>query len=200
MNVAPTPKWLKLRKGFTLAELLICLAIIGVIATFVIPKIMVGFQNQQNLSKAKEVAAMITSAFQKAQMDGIITGNTKPSDLTPYMNYVKYDTSGTVIDNTPTLSFSTCNSTSPCIILHNGGVLWFADNTTFTSSTVPLGGIIAFRFDPDYQNNTLSTADGPLKVIQFILYYDGFLTTRGLVRPGSWFGGPSTFDPSWFSF
>ena len=198
--MSPPPKWLKRRKGFTLAELLISLALLGVIATFTIPKVMVGFQNQQSLAEAKETVAMMTGAFQKAQADGIITGDTRLSDLTPYLNYVKSDTSGTIIDNIPLVSTTICSSGDICLILHNGGVLVLHNNYTFTGSGLPYGGALEFTFDPDYQNNTTSTADGPLKAVQFDLYYDGFLTTRGQTRPGSGFGGPSTLDPSWFSF
>jgi prepilin-type N-terminal cleavage/methylation domain-containing protein len=121
----PPPKSRKRFKGFTLAELLIALAILGVIATFTIPKIITGSQNGQKLAAAKEVASMISGAYQQAQAAGIITGSSKPSDLTPYMNYISLDTSGTVIDAPLTAASYTCNSTNPCIKLANGGVLWF---------------------------------------------------------------------------
>ncbi len=111
-----------MKTGFTLAELLISIAILGVIATFAIPKIMASSQNGQNVTKAKEAAAMLTGAYQRAQLDGIVTASTKPSDLTPYLNYVKINTSGTVIDAQPTVSFRICAAASPCAKLHNGGV------------------------------------------------------------------------------
>lgn len=195
---------LRMEKGFTLAELLISLAILGVIATFTIPKILSSMQNGQNVSKAKEVAAMISGAYQKAQLDGVITGTTKPSDLTPYFNYISLDTSGTLIDNLPTFASSTCNSSTPCLKLHNGGVLWLQDISTF-GGTSNLN-VIEFRFDPDASNRTTSTADGPLKAVQFTLYYDGFITTRGVIKTGSVCssgslgGANASLDPSWFTW
>ena len=76
--------------GFTLAELLIALVILGLIATFTIPKVLQSQQNAQYKSSAKEVASMISGAYQAA----LSTGKNKiyVYDLTPYMNYVAVDT------------------------------------------------------------------------------------------------------------
>jgi prepilin-type N-terminal cleavage/methylation domain-containing protein len=191
------------KKGFTLAELLIALAILGVIATFTIPKILSAQQNSRNVAEAKEVAAMISGAFQKAKLDGVVSSTTKPSDLTPYMNYVSIDTSGKVIDAPPLGTTATCDSSNPCIKLHNGGYLWFLDIVNFGGTTSL--NCLAFIFDPDPSNNTSSTADGPLKAVQFQLYYDGFLTTRGQAKAGSTTSGggsfgPGAYDPSWFTW
>jgi prepilin-type N-terminal cleavage/methylation domain-containing protein len=188
--------------GFTLAELLVALAILGIIVTFTIPKVLVTGQEQQKVAVAKEVAAMISGAFQQAKAAGIVSANTKPRDLTPYMNYVSVDTSGSLVDAIPGNASNTCNSTSLCLKLHNGGVLWF-QNWQFggTSSLYT----IEMSYDPDGSQNTTSTADGPLKAVQFTLYYDGFLTTRGYTKPNScniWdctgLQPNSTLDPSWF--
>jgi prepilin-type N-terminal cleavage/methylation domain-containing protein len=189
--------------GFTLAELLIALAILGVIATFTIPKILSAQQNGQKVAAAKEVASMISGAFQQANLDGVITSASIPSDLLAYMNYVSVDTSGTVIDTTPRLASGTCDSSHPCIKLHNGGYLW-CDDASFDGTTSL--NAIEFRFDPDPANNTTSTADGPLKAVQFTLYYNGSLTTRGQIKPGTTNSSSANFtihpdyDPSWFSW
>jgi type II secretory pathway pseudopilin PulG len=180
---------------------LIALAILGVIATFTIPKIFSGQQNGQNNAKAHEVAAMISGAFVQAQQAGIVTSTTKPSDLTPYMNYMSLDSSGTVIDSVPTGSTSVCNAGTPCIKLHNGGMLWLFNTESFGGVT-PVN-VIAFRFDPDLSNNTTSTADGPLKAVEFELYYNGQITSRGLIKSGTTgsSGGYAVIaDPSWFSW
>ena len=189
--------------GFTLAELLIALAILGVIATFTIPKILVSQQNSQNVAKAKEVAAMITAAYQKAQLDGIVSASTKPSDLTPYMNYVALITDGRTIDSHPTDTSRICNASSPCVSLHGGGILLFTDWNYFGPCTAL--NLIEFDFDPDGVYSG-SAADSPGKSIQFSLYYNGQLTTRGQVKPNSCDQGGcvvqpnSALDPSWFRF
>jgi hypothetical protein len=82
-------------------------------------------------------------------------------------------------------------------------MLWFYSEAFTTSSTLRA---IEFRFDPDPINNTTSTADGPLKAVQFTLYRDGFLATRGLLCSGSIYpsfadgGTDGSCDPSWFSW
>ncbi|HEY9745532.1 MAG TPA: prepilin-type N-terminal cleavage/methylation domain-containing protein [Oculatellaceae cyanobacterium] len=49
--------------GFTLAELLIALSILGLIATFTIPKVLVAQQDMTYRANAKDVAAAISAAY-----------------------------------------------------------------------------------------------------------------------------------------
>ncbi len=191
--------------GFTLAELLISLAILGVIATFTIPKILSTQQNGQYNAEAKEVAAMISGAYQQAQLAGSVDANTKSGDLTPYMNYLKYDTSGILIDSHPGGDSRTCDAVNPCIWLHGGGVIWLQNLSSFGGVTN--NHMIEFTFDPDGAYSG-SSADSPGKAVQFSLYYNGFLTTRGKVKPSSCDSLYSSctinpnpaYDPSWFSW
>lgn len=190
--------------GFTLAELLIALAILGVIATFTIPKLLATQQHQQHTAQAEEVAGMFAGAFQQAKMAGTVTANTKPSDLTPYMNYVSLITDGTVIDAPPGGASHTCDATYKCLKMANGGVLWLQDWSFGGTGSLYT---IEISYDPDPVNNTTDTADGPLKAVQFTLYYDGFITTRGNTKSNScnvWdctgMEPNSSLDPSWFNW
>jgi prepilin-type N-terminal cleavage/methylation domain-containing protein len=195
--------------GFTLAELLIALAILGELATFTIPKILTAQQSTASRAKAKEVAGMISGAYQMAQFNGIVTSSTKPSDLTPYMNYVKMDTSGTLVDAHPMWAgtagggASACVAGNPCIKLQNGGTLFLQDDTNFGGTSTL--NVIAFSFDPDGTSSG-TTNDGSGKAIQFELYYNGQLSTRGTMKSGSTSSAGaivsfnSGYDPSWFSW
>ena len=72
--------------GFTLAELLIALVILGVIATFTIPKVLSSQQSNQWKSQAKEVASMISGAYSVYQSENSASASTTTADLSPSMN------------------------------------------------------------------------------------------------------------------
>ena len=188
--------------GFTLAELLISLAILGVIATFTIPKIMAGQQNSQYNAEAHDTIGMISQAFQMAQRDGLINANTTQGALTPYMNYVRFETTGSIDHN---YGFGSINCVSGsfigCLSLHNGGRL-LVDNSSFggTSAT----NALSFYFDPDGKV-TDGTTNGPGKSIIFQIYYNGQVVTNGTrdkVYCANWGCGGVVLgtDAPWFSW
>lgn len=185
--------------GFTLVELLIALAILGVIATFTIPKILTAQQNERNEAIAKETAAMISAAYQQAQHEGVAQADMVGYTLTQYMNYVSADTTS-IIDDRPGIASYDCASQS-CIKLHNGGVLLFRSGESFGGTGADNG--IPIIFDPDGVYSG-STADSPGKSVIFVLYYSGKLTSFGFIPPPCFYSsiapiGPAP-DPSWFSW
>jgi prepilin-type N-terminal cleavage/methylation domain-containing protein len=189
-------------QGFTLAELLVSLLILAEIATFTIPKILTSSQSTQSNAITKEAAAMMTAAFQQAQLSGSITASTKPSDLTPYLNSVSFDTSGASIDALPGYASDTCTIGHPCLRLHSGAAVWLSDNNTFGGTANNYA--LQFAIDPDGQLKG-TTSDGPSKAIKFVLYYNGRLSTVGTADATTCnssvcpFGAPAaTNDPSWF--
>jgi len=184
-------------KGFTLAELLVSLLILGEIATFTIPKILISQANQTNIARAKEVSGMISGAFQQAQMAGIVNSSFSSSGLVPYLNYVKLDTSSNLVDAHPTTSSASCSAAGPCLILHNGAVIQMF-NASFSGTNTT--NTIEVRIDP--QGNYSGVADS----LQYEIYYGGRLTTRGQALSGSvnsnspGYGPCAACDPSWFSW
>ena len=190
--------------GFTLAELLIALAILGVIATFTIPKVLQSQQNSQWKSSAKEAVAMLSGAYQAYQSKNTLSASTLSSDLTPYMNYVRLVTTGT-IDHVTGQSTLNCSDTAnqQCIALHSGAIM---DLPTGNSFGVGDASHYIFMFyDPDgrYSGNTT----GPGKSMVFDLHYNGRVTSSDQ-RQGSdvtfiW-GTPETYGPDpvadWFSW
>ncbi|HEY9745737.1 MAG TPA: type II secretion system protein [Oculatellaceae cyanobacterium] len=193
------------QSGFTLAELLIALAILGVIATFTIPKVLISGQNGEYNAKAKEAVAMISEAYIAYQKDNVVDENTGIASLTPYLNYVTYLPNGTQIDGMPGAGPATCtasNQTFPCILLHNGAVLRYrAINGGFgTSGATPQHRVSWFEIDPDgYQNN--HPTDG--KAINFFLSESGHLRDNANVLPNS-SNQNSNYNPDvvpdWFSW
>jgi len=195
--------------GFTLAELLIALAILGVIATFTIPKVLLVQQNQQYKAIGKEFAGMIEGAYQQYQLRNTVTAATQPSDLVPYMNYVNHDTTS-IIDHAQTVTSTggvlACNSSQgagnyTCYTLHNGAKFLIRD--------YPFGGMspsnaIYFFLDPDGKV-TDGTTNGPGKSVVFWLYLNGHITTWGgldasVDNNGDIYSPQPAYDPPWFSW
>lgn len=187
--------------GFTLAELLIALAILGEIATFTIPKIISSQQNGSYNAKSKEVAAMFSSAYQLYRLDNTVAATTGVKDLTPYMNYVALDSISS-IDDVPGYGSKSCNSPYLCLKLHNGGMIQY--NTAENFSTLGTSNVINIMFDPDgvYSGSTT----GPSKGIRFFIFVNGRLTswsgTDSNTRSSesTWNGPFPSRDPSWFSW
>ena len=193
--------------AFTLAELLIALAILGVIATFTIPKILDSGSNSQWNAIGKEAAAMVSGAYQSYKLDNSVSGSTDFSDLLPYMNYVRIDTTST-IDSLFNETTQTCTGANiACILLHNGALIQYVtggagNNFGDTSVTSALW----FDIDPDGKVTTTGAAGTPGKSVQMYLYINGRLNTRGTVQSNTYVGSVGPYspdpaaDPPWFSW
>lgn len=187
--------------GFTLAELLISLAILGCIATFTIPKILTAQQDGRYNATAHEAAGMISQAYQLYQQNNTVTASTKPSDLTPYMNYTSFSAIGS-IDHVQTGNIANCGPGGLCIKLHNGAVIQPYDAASMGGTSTTNG--MLFFVDPDGVV-TDGTTNGPGKSIQFILYYNGRLSSLGKISSNTVSGDTTrnpcpTCDPPWFSW
>lgn len=183
-------------KGFTLAELLICLAILGEIATFTIPKIISAQQNTQKNAITKEAFATVSAAFQSYSLNSQLTSSTSILSLTPYMNYVRVDTTST-IDGSPNDSATYSCASRTCLKLHNGSILAFGTVGSFGGTNTT--NMQWFLLDPD------GSSQGNASSIWGVLYYNGRVTTWGTMAPNSYDGGggpysPGNYDPSWFSW
>lgn len=186
-------------KGFTLAELLSALAILGVIATFTIPKVLNASQNGQKVAIAKEIASSISGAYTAYSLNNSPTSSTGIFDLTPYMNYVRIDSS-TVIDERPSLTSENCATANRvCLQMHNGATVMYFTNVSF-SGTGALNAVW-FLVDPDSSYSGSTTGSG--KGTKFWLYYNGRLTSQSGVATGTTYSlgvtAPAA-DADWFSW
>jgi prepilin-type N-terminal cleavage/methylation domain-containing protein len=185
--------------GFTLAELLIALAILGVIATFTIPKVLQNQQDSRYKAIAKEAAGTISAAYQAYQLQNTVTTATSATNLLPYMNYVSYDTTSQ-LDDVTSLGAMSCSNATPCVRLHNGAAL-LAWNATFNGTATT--NALWFQLDPDGVYGGSTT--GNSKSVVFFLYYDGSIKDWGSARSptinnsGTYGPNPPTV-PSWFAW
>ena len=189
-------------QGFTLAELLIALTVLGLIATFTIPKLLYLQKQAQWNAQAKEAVASIADAFTAYKAAGNVpSASTTPDMLKTFFNQVN-DANGVIVDNRPfhASASSTCGaSTGNCLRLHNGGILLFR-NQSFGGTTNL--NTVGFSYDPD------GIFTGNKDSITFHLYYNGRITSRAntLTNSVSSNNAPptldpdSTFDPDWFKW
>lgn len=184
-------------RGFTLAELLIALAILGVIATFTIPKVLNGQKNVQNMAIAKEMVAAISEAYQAYKIENTVDASTRQSVLIPYFNYVSIST--VYIDASCTLppASGSCGIAGiTCLKFHNGAVIRITDNQSFSDTTA----LNAYRFHVDVDG----AFNGERSFNPF-LFFNGRITTTESLE-ASVTNSTSTYNPSnschpdWFSW
>jgi len=191
------------QKAFTLAELLLALVILGVIATFTIPKVLTAQSSSQFNAAGKEAIGMVSGSFTTYTQSNPVTTATGPLNLTPFMNYVRVDTSST-IDSLPGLGSVSCASAGRrCLKLHNGGTLRITDNNSFCS--VNGNQYIFYVFDPDSKYS--GSTNGPGKSIQIHVFTNGRINISAEIVAGedTCLGGVPqgwTADPyaDWFSW
>lgn len=188
--------------GFTLAELLVSLVILGGIATFTIPKVLSSQRNNTMNAVAKEDAAAVSAAYQNYIGSNGISASFSLNSLTSYLNYVSLDTTS-LIDSYPGTTSLNCSAWR-CYRMANGSILAFDAGQTFGATDAL--SISYFFVDPDgvYSGSTT----GNDKSIGFFLYANGRITTQetaadnshdvwGTVyHPASQVGK----DPTWFQW
>jgi prepilin-type N-terminal cleavage/methylation domain-containing protein len=184
--------------GFTLAELLIALAILGEIATFTIPKIISSQQNGQKQAVTKELIAMVSGAYQQLSLKEGVTANTDFNDLLPYINYIAVDTTS-IIDDYHTSTFEDCSATD-CLKFANGAIVKYSPSTFGGTATT---NAIYITIDPDGQYSGSTTGNG--KGIRIFLYYNGRITSNAYILPNTCNSSncrnPNlNADPPWFTW
>lgn len=186
-------------RGFTLAELLIALAILGIIATFTIPKILSSQQNGKSKAILKETFAMVSSAYSTYRLNNSGSSTTMGA-LTTYMNYVAVD-STTIIDQAAGSYY--CNGAGvTCLRLHNGAILYYENAVSFGGTNTT--NALWFTIDPDGYENATSQSN-PGASIWGSIYYNGRLSTHGGITDGTISSDGSrnanpAVDPTWFNW
>jgi prepilin-type N-terminal cleavage/methylation domain-containing protein len=193
------------QNGFTLTELLICLGLLGLIATLTLPKVLQSYTNHQYNANMKAAVQQIAAAYSSFVLDNDRSPAVQFSNMTSYINFVAVDTVS-VIDHKPGSSFRTCGSSSPCLKLHNGGILQYVQGASAGKTFNGTGETAALElfFDPDGRYS--GTTNGPGKSVNLFLYYSGKITSRGNIYPNttansSVFASPDPgLDPDWLAW
>jgi len=168
--------------GFTLAELLICLLILGEIATFTIPKLIISQQTSRYNAIVKEAIGSVSGQYQQMQAQGQISSSTKGYDVISQMNFISSSSSGSrLIDGAQGLTTTSCGSPAGCIFLHSGAAIRGGQYSFSGTNTT---NAIGFLVDPD-GGVTDGTTNGPGKSVSFFITYNGRLTTQGQASSGT---------------
>lgn len=190
-------------KGFTIAELLISLAILSVIAVFTIPKIIGASTDSRFNAIAKEDIAALSGSIQNLKATGNMNASTKWSDIVAYLNYITLDSSGSLIDAQYSTTTYTCSSARTCIRMHNGSVIMYRTSISFGGT----GNLNAMHvhIDPDGVVTNGGTTDGPGKAVAVFFYYNGRVADEGNIdvntQNNSATYNPNTGNvPPWFSW
>lgn len=115
------------KSAFTLAEILITLGIIGIVATMTIPTLMTKYAKQRTETQLKSFYSRINqtlkmSAAENGDIDGLIERKAYSYDeqveflkqyIFPYMKHLGYED-------------CTISQTAVCITLIDGGLMWFS--------------------------------------------------------------------------
>lgn len=178
------------QKGFTLAELLIALTILGVIATFTIPKILQGQQNAQRKSIVKETVA----SFSQIAYEGYLKGELDTSNYSDYfltrLNAIKIcpnDSEAEGCWDTGTQPHIANHSDYPGMVLANGAYITGVSGYDFGNGVKCSGQYIDW-------NGTAGPNIPGQDIVEFISSY-GIKDTD----PSSWCYNikPGTVEISW---
>jgi prepilin-type N-terminal cleavage/methylation domain-containing protein len=139
-------------QGFTLSELLVSLAVLGLIAAFAIPKVLTAVGESSSRAIGREAFGMISEAYQavRASNNGNTPRSTNAQTLRDTLNYARVGTGGNG------------GGTNASIVLQNGAQIAFVLNDGFADNLANQVGVIGFTIDPD--GPLATSANGPVSV------------------------------------
>lgn len=181
------------RGGFTLAELLIALLVLGVIVTFTVPKVLQAQRDSRWRAMTKETAAALAGAYQMHLAHGGDRATASFGNVMKYINYTRYW--GTSYPY-PT-ECGGCNNTNKCHSLANGSMI------RHVAGMYHMGGdeatnALTFQYDVD------QAVSDPQHCITFYVYANGRVVTRSGMLPNTCNAVGCTAnpapDPAWFSW
>ena len=148
-------------QGFTLSELLVSLAVLGLIASFAIPKVLTAVGESSSRAIGREAFGMISEAYQviRSNNNGNVPRATTAQNLIDTMNYARLGTGGNG-------QGAVTNGTTASIVLQNAAQIAFVPDDSFVGAAGTVG-VIGFTIDPDGSDTSGApdtSANGPVTV------------------------------------
>lgn len=136
--------------GFTLSELLVSLAVLGLIAAFAIPKVLSAVADSSTKAIGKEAISVISSAYDslKAENSGFVARSTTIAQLVARMNAERDVLAANYAANGVAAQAGSTNA----LKLQSGGIIYYNNTDTFVRNGTA-EGTMAFRIDPDGEGN-----------------------------------------------
>jgi prepilin-type N-terminal cleavage/methylation domain-containing protein len=169
---------LNAKKGFTLSELLVSLAVLGLIAAFAVPKVLTSVGNSTLIANAKEAISTVSGAYEalKADFNGMLPTTMGLNMQTGIPSKMSFNQRGDYIPGAigapdqfnivaaPAAATNAVRFANNAVIAFNPADTFFT--TTPRTAAIPNAqGRVAFEVDPD--------GVGPNKGFSVILGYDG---------------------------
>jgi prepilin-type N-terminal cleavage/methylation domain-containing protein len=191
------------RQAFTLSELLVSLAVLGLIAAFAIPKILNAVTERTARTAAIEAGSTLGAALVSFYADKQLLATTSETsvDILTKVNYAREVTGVTLTAGPGQGVGSTCDGTTiHCVAMHTGTIIATKVGDQLKSMTPGRRGTVVYLIDPD--------GTGPNDPVQYIFSRDSKLYTKA--HAAMW---ASTYDlgngddldvlnddPLWYSF
>lgn len=164
------------QNGFTLSEALVSIALLGVLASMLVPALTTNVGKEKLMGVSKQTATEIGRAYAIYSKNQFPTEDTTSAEIMENVGYVrkiKDDSHSVQLDgiegNTEAATY-TCSEETPCLLLQNGGLLMYRPDATFGATLS--NAAMRFLLDPD--------GSGPHTGIVFLLYFRGRVSTQTL--------------------
>jgi len=168
------------QQAFSLAELLVVLAVIGFVAMLVTPKVTVAFDRHTRTAIVKDLTMSVAQAYGVLSVKEGMTAATTFGDIARYMNIANMKTTGS-IDSYPGGPAVSCSGSYSCYQMASGSII-AVDNAHTFSEEIPNASLrFIIDTDGDMQAGTTMTNGGTIEDVSgagagFFLSYDGRIT------------------------
>lgn len=176
--------------GFSLAELLIAMGILGSITTFTIPKVLIAVNDSQKTGIVKEAIAALSELTYMGMLSGQVSSvSTATNYIKNNMNYVKWcdDITTDGCRTVPTADAG--HSNKPGFTLANGAIVYLS---FYTSSS-----ILQLDFIIDWNNNDLPNV---ISTNGDTIYVKGNFTGTARTLQTGWCTSTTVIKPGQLTF